>query len=121
MKKLSFILSACLLALALTGCGTFNGSTASKNASNMLANLPSITASDITQSTSTPFYAHQESVSGLSYDADSGTFEVTNLKASASIPELGVVTSISITGISFKATAAQLAARAALLKATPAK
>ena len=81
MKSLlTLILAAALL--ALTGCASTN----SKDAGAFLAKVAAmnVTAADVTQTTTGPFYNHQESISGLHWDAKG--FSVENLKASFNIP-----------------------------------
>ena len=119
--KTIFISIIAALTLGCSGCSTIGTSSASKNATSFLAGLPAITATNITQETDTPFYSHSEVATGVNYDPTSGLFTVTGLEVKASIPELGSTIKLSIAGISFKATPAQIAAAQALLVAPPAK
>lgn len=92
MKTLVFL--AGLVALCLTsGCMSLG-----KNMADFVAKLPPNTLTDATQTTSTPVYSHQESVTGMSKSAD-GTIVISNLKANAAIPELGVTWGLSISGL----------------------
>lgn len=91
MKTLTLTLG--LVALCLTGC-----SSVATNLASFVAKLPPNTMVDATQTTSTPVYSHQESVTGMSKSAD-GTIVISNLKATASIPEIGVTWSFSVSGL----------------------
>lgn len=95
-------------ALGLTGCSTLG------NYAAFIQKIPAVTATDITQTTTTPVYSHSESASGVTTDPSTGQITVTNGKASVAIPELGVSSSLNISGLKVQATPAQLAAAAAL-------
>ena len=79
--------------LFLTGC-----SSVGTNLAAFVAKLPPNTLTDATQTTTTPVYSHTESVTGMSKAPD-GTIVISNLKASAAIPEFGVTWGISISGL----------------------
>lgn len=111
MKNITLFLLVALLGLC-SGC-------VSSNFASFISKLPAVTATDITQTTSTPVYAHQESASGVSTDPVTGILTVTNGKASAAIPELGVTWSLNVSGLKMQATPAQLAAATAVPQKAP--
>lgn len=108
--KTTITLITTLAALALCGCSTTN----QKNAGAFLSKVAgmNITAADVTQSTTTPFYAHQESLTGLHHQQ--GQLSIENLKASFTIPLWGVKWDFSASAI----TAEDPQAIAALARAT---
>jgi len=91
MKNITLL--ALLAALFLTGC-----SSVGSNLAAFVAKLPPNTLTDATQTTNTPVYSHTESVTGMSKAAD-GTIVISNLKASAAIPEIGVTWGLSVSGL----------------------
>ncbi len=93
MKFITVI--AALFAGLLAGCSTTN----QKNAGAFVKTIAGmdITAADISQSTSTPLYSHQESITGLHHDANH--LEIENLKASFSIPLWGTKWDFSASSI----------------------
>lgn len=97
MKTIIANLAAAVSALFLAGCAT----TTQQNAGAFLSKVAAmdVTATDVHQSTNTPLYSHSESLSGLSRQAN-GTFAITNLKATFSIPLWGVTWDFSASGIS---------------------
>ena len=111
MKTLVLTLGAIAL-LFCSGCMSLG-----KNMADFVAKLPPNTLVDATQTTTTPVYTHSESVTGMSKAPD-GTIVVSNLKANASIPEIGVTWSLSISGLTIAP--AQTVA-AALVLQPPAK
>jgi len=91
MKRLLLPLSL----LALSGCTT----TATKNASSFVSQVAamSVSAADITQSTTTPFYSHSESATGVAWNSTG--FSVLNVKATIGIPFIGTNWSFSASSV----------------------
>lgn len=110
MKPKLILLPLALIALAFSGC-------LAPSYVKFVGGLPAVTATDITQTTTTPVYSHQESASGISTDPVTGMLTITNGKASAAIPELGVQWSLNVSGLKVQASPAQLAAAVTLNQA----
>jgi hypothetical protein len=109
--KIRLIIAVIALAL-LSGCAT----STQKNAGAFLAKVASmnITAADVSQSTTGPFYNHSESISGLHHQP--GSFSIENLKAEFGIPLWGVKWSFSASAISGETPQAVAAVATAAVK-----
>lgn len=85
-----------------------------------IAELPAANITDVATVTQTPLWSFNASASGVSTDPLTGVMTITNGKAGFAIPLWGTTKTFSVSGLSFKASAQQLAAAAALRAAAEA-
>lgn len=111
-KLLSVFLGA--IALCASGCVSH----ISTDYASFIAKVPAATITDISTVTQSPIWGFQASASGISTNPQTGVMTVTNGKAVFTIPLWGFSKTFSVSGLQFQASPEQLAAAAALQKAT---
>lgn len=115
MKNLiKILLLAALAALCLGSTGCVSASKVGRDYAAFISEIPAASITDVATQTQTPLWSFFASASGVSTDPKSGLITITNGKAGFAIPLWGTVKTFSVSGLTFKASAEQLASAQAL-------